>query len=409
MAFFYRGLVYECNVLVPLTIEGRPIPVDGEPPLAALRRLAEQRIAGPDYVPLWQRRDADVKQLRHCAQLADCGRTWNEWRREHSGLAPILVDETLDRLDLSGFDLSYANLTEAKMRRCLLKGTNFHHAILSRTELDGSDFTKANLCATDLYQAKAPGAQFIDTNLQGVHLVETDLTGASLTNCTVYGLSAWDVVGSPKEQRDFRIKFRRMSATSPDPDGRVEDEVIVDDLEMAHFTYSALHNSKINRAISAAGNRAVLLLGRFKDPSRRAVLDTLRDQLRTEHYIPMIFDFERPGERDLIETIKLLAGLSLFVIADVSDPRSTPQELEAIAPGFQVPIVTIVQEPEREFSTFVGLMKYSWVFTPLQYDTVSNLEAGFKRAILDPALAMSRTRIEARQHELKPRHIREFL
>ena len=416
MAFFYKGLVYECNVLVPLTIEGRQIPVDGDPPLAALRQLAHQHIDGPEYLALWERRDEHVKQLRACAppardraEPADGARRWNEWRREHSVHAPILVNAELDDLDFSGFDLSYANLTGTKMRGCGLRGTNFHHAILSATELRGADFTKANLCATDLYQAKAPGATFIDTNLQGVHLVETDLEDATLINCTVYGLSAWDVKGTPKEQRDFRVKFRRLSATSVDPDGRVEDEVTVDDLEMAHFTYSALHNSQISRAISAAGRKTVLLLGRFKDPSRRAVLDALRDRLRAEHYIPMIFDFERPGERDLIETIKLLAGLSLFVIADISDPRSTPQELEAIAPSFQVPIVTIVQEPESEFSTFIGLMKYSWVFVPLQYDTVSNLMAGFKSAILEPALAMSRARIEARQLEFKPRHIHKFL
>ena len=80
----------------------------------------------------------------------------------------------------------------------------------------------------------------------------------------------------------------------------------------------------------------------------------------------MLFDFERPKERDLIETIKLLAGLSLFVIADVTNPRSTPQELETIPrQTFQVPIfVSIVQEPAREFSTFAGLMKYSWVLPP---------------------------------------------
>jgi hypothetical protein len=168
-----------------------------------------------------------------------------------------------------------------------------------------------------------------------------------------------------------------------------------------------LHNAKIGRAISAAGNKTVLLLGRFE--KRMAVLEALRRALRKEDYIPMIFDFERPKERDLIETIKLLAGLSLFVIADVTNPRSTPQELETIAPSFQVPIVTIVREPQREFSTFAGLMKHRWVLPPLQYDTVHNLLAGFRPAILAPALAMSRNRIEARGRDVKARHIRDFL
>ena len=410
MAFFYRGLVYECNVLEDghLTIEGRAIPVPGRTHLAALHRRAKAIIDdSPEYVTLRKRRDAHVAELKRCVRRRDRGQTWNAWRRNNPGVTPLLMEARLDKLNLSGFDLSYANLTMARMRKCRLKETNFHQAILSNARLDGANLTGANMCATDLYLARAPRARFIHTNLQGVHFVETDVTDARLVNCTVYGLAAWDVRGTPKEQTDFHVKFRRESPASREPDGRVEDEVIVDDLEMAHFTYSALHNANIGRVISAAGNKTVLLLGRFG--KRRAVLEALRHALRKEHYIPMIFDFERPKERDLIETIKLLAGLSLFVIADVTNPRSTPQELETIAPSFQVPIVTIVREPEREFATFAGLMKHSWVLPPLQYDTIKNLLAGFRPAILTPALAMSRNRIQARGRGVRRRHIRDFL
>jgi hypothetical protein len=43
-------------------------------------------------------------------------------------------------------------------------------------------------------------------------------------------------------------------------------------------------------------------------------------------YVPIIFDFERPPDQDFTETIKVLAGMSLFIIADITNPKSTPME-----------------------------------------------------------------------------------
>ena len=60
-------------------------------------------------------------------------------------------------------------------------------------------------------------------------------------------------------------------------------------------------------------------------------------------YLPIIFDFERPTDRDLTETVKILAGLSRFVIADVTNTSSVPLELQATVPEYMVPFVTIAQ------------------------------------------------------------------
>ena len=61
----------------------------------------------------------------------------------------------------------------------------------------------------------------------------------------------------------------------------------------------------------------VLILGRFTD-ERKAVLDTLRDELRKQDYLPILFDFEKPASRNTDETITLLARMARFVIADIS-------------------------------------------------------------------------------------------
>ena len=62
---------------------------------------------------------------------------------------------------------------------------------------------------------------------------------------------------------------------------------------------------------------AVLILGRFTD-ARKAVLDALRDELRKQDRLPILFDFNKPASRTRDETITLLAGMARFVIADIS-------------------------------------------------------------------------------------------
>jgi len=56
------------------------------------------------------------------------------------------------------------------------------------------------------------------------------------------------------------------------------------------------------------------------------------------------------GERDLIEAVVRFAAVSRFVIADLSDPRSIPAELQAIVPQFpSLPVVPIIEATQREY------------------------------------------------------------
>src|SRR5262249_40467115 len=55
-------------------------------------------------------------------------------------------------------------------------------------------------------------------------------------------------------------------------------------------------------------------------------------------YLPMIFDFERPDSFDLIDAVVTMAGLSKFVIADLSGPR-VPGEVQAILRARQLPVL----------------------------------------------------------------------
>jgi hypothetical protein len=69
------------------------------------------------------------------------------------------------------------------------------------------------------------------------------------------------------------------------------------------------------------------------------VLDTLREELRKRDYLPILFDSEGPKSRDITEMVSLLARMARFVVADITDAKSIPQELGVIMPDLpSVPV-----------------------------------------------------------------------
>lgn len=111
---------------------------------------------------------------------------------------------------------------------------------------------------------------------------------------------------------------------------------------MAQFVYLMISNNVIRNALQLMSSRAILLLGRFTR-ERKAVLDAIRDELRTRNYIPMMFDFEPIPSQTLIQTVSTLAHMVRFIIADVTEARSVPHELATIVPSLpMVPVQPIL-------------------------------------------------------------------
>jgi hypothetical protein len=153
-----------------------------------------------------------------------------------------------------------------------------------------------------------------------------------------------------------------------------EAEITVDNIKIAQFVYLLLHNEKIRDVIDTIGKKGVLLLGRFTE-GRMAVLERLRDKLRSLAFVPMVFNFDKPETKDFTETVRLLANLSHFVIVDITNPRSAPLELRATVPDCMVPFVPILQQGEKPFAMFVDLQnKYDWVLKPvIRYSSMDRL------------------------------------
>jgi hypothetical protein len=132
----------------------------------------------------------------------------------------------------------------------------------------------------------------------------------------------------------------------------------------------------------------VLLLGRFTE-DRIVVLERLREELRKRGYLPIVFNFDKPETKDFTETVRLLAGLSKFVIADLTGPKSAPYELGAIVSQTMIPFQPIIAAGETPFAMLQDLwINYpDRVFRPIHYSSVDALITSFDEKIIRPAEA----------------------
>jgi len=204
-------------------------------------------------------------------------------------------------------------------------------------------------------------------------LTDTNLTGAKLNGAYVYGASVWGVALEGAEQSGLVITDER------------EPEVIVDDLEIAQFIHLLLKNKTIRAVIDTITSKVVLILGRFT-AERKPVLDALRTALRARGYSPVLFDFDKPESRDLTETLSTLAGMSRFVIADITDAKSVPHELMAIVPNYpSVPVQPLLLFSQSEYGMFEHFRRYPWVLPVVLYDTQEQLLADMEAQVIGPA------------------------
>jgi len=271
----------------------------------------------------------------------------------------------LSGADLLGADLSDANLMGAKLERANLIGAKLVAADLRSTKLSGADMSEADLRKANLS----------NSNLSRASLVGTSIDGATISGSSVYAINVWDLKGDFAEQVDLII--------TPD----IVPIITVDNIKVAQFIYLILNNEELRSVIDTLTSKSILILGRFSPAERKATLDTLKDKLREYKLLPIVFDFDRPTDRDFTETIKTLAGLSYFVIADVTNPKSSPLELQAMVPDYQIPFVPIIQEGESPFAMMVDLQKkYKWVLNTVSYDSQETLMKVLKPLIIDPAM-----------------------
>jgi uncharacterized protein YjbI with pentapeptide repeats len=299
-----------------------------------------------------------------------------------------LMEADLSWANLTAAGLMMANLSGANLTGAHLKGANLMMANLMMANLSGANLIEADLYRALLMKANLTGAHLNEANLDGAHLnganlmaaqlVETNLKSADLTGCRIYGVSAWNV------KLNEGTKQQGLIITPAE-----ESEVTVDDLEVAQFIYLLLHNEKIRRVIDTVGKKGVLLLGRFTE-GRIVVLERLRDELRRRDYLPIVFNFDKPETKTFLETVRVLAGLSRFVIADVTDPQSVPAELQAAVSVAMVPFVPIIRQEQKKPYALLESLRTEHsdrVLRAFRYSSLDALVEALDKKIIKPAEA----------------------
>ncbi len=111
--------------------------------------------------------------------------------------------EDSDPTALAGTDQSGVNLGKRDLRGVDLRGTTFVEAnlekvLLSGADISGADLTRAKLVRVDLTGVSARGATLIKAKLTGAILRDADFTGADLTGARMYAtdLTGTDMLGA---------------------------------------------------------------------------------------------------------------------------------------------------------------------------------------------------------------------
>jgi hypothetical protein len=313
---------------------------------------------------------------------------WNRWRLRNPSIVPNLSGFHLCTRNLGGIYLVGAqlqetcfrgtNLSDASLESADLRGAHMNYAGLTGAHLARANLADANLSHSNLSTADCKGVQLQRASLSSATLVRTDLRDADLSGCRVWGASAWGVILEGAKQSNLII-------TPVD-----QPDVEVDNLEIAQFLYLLLNNQKVRDVIDAITSKIVLILGRFT-PDRKVILDAIREELRKRNYFPVLFDFEKPASRDLTETVRTLAHMARFVIADITDARSIPQELMAIVPNLpSVPVQPLLLASQREYGMFEHFRRYPWVLEPVVYENQEALLARLEERVIAPAEAKAK-------------------
>ena len=286
-----------------------------------------------------------------------------------------LMGTSLSRAQLGGAHLYGAHLMGANLRDADLREADLSEADLREADLSAADLSGAVLMGANLKRANLSGADLRQADLRGTSLIRTVIDKAKISGSLVYAINVLDLKGEFEEQKDLVITPSKTSM------------ITVDNIKVAQFIHLILNNEEIRDVINILTSKSVLILGRFSIPERKSILDALRNKLREYDLLPIVFDFDRPTDKDFTETINILARLSLFVIADITNPKSSPLELQATVPDYQTPLVPIVQTGEQPFARMVDLQKkYNWVMDTLYYDSIETLIKTLKPAIIDPAI-----------------------
>ena len=247
--------------------------------------------------------------------------------------------------------LAHANLREANFARARMIEATLSQADLTKTCFDGADLTGASLSDAILDETS-----FLGTKLQGAHVLGTFIRRVKTDDKTDQRGLFVDVHVAWERRPGEMIKFTEAN-----------------DIRVAQFHNIVDEPGSVGKLLAATTKRVVLILGRFL-PRRKRVLDRLAKALGERGKIAVIFDFPSPNDREVSDTVRFIAGMSEFIVVDLTDASSVPLELQATIPELMIPVLPIIQSGHDVFSMFSDLQRrYFWIQPTVSYKDADQL------------------------------------
>ncbi|GGG37263.1 hypothetical protein GCM10011344_42580 [Dokdonia pacifica] len=257
-------------------------------------------------------------------------------------------------------------------KNCTFKKTYFIGANLNYSKFNNCKFIGCNLSKTEQYLTKYDNCTILYTYLKFANLTETHLYKTTIDSSKIYGVSTWGIKIEGSISKNLIIT------------NDIEDnssEISVDNIEIAQFIYMLIDNRKIRDVVTSLTSKVILILGRFTD-ERLEVLEGIKQKIRELGYIPVLFTFSPSLNRDLTETIQLIANISKMVFADITDPKSIPQELSTIIPNLpSLKVQPLLLEGNREYAMFEHWNRYPWVEDIFEYSSEQHLLSNVQKLI----------------------------
>jgi Pentapeptide repeats (8 copies) len=159
----------------------------------------------------------------HVAKLNTGVRDWNNWRKENPVLGEDLRQGGVKELEQHKIHLRHARLEKRDLRGFDLSFADLHRATLWHSDLSGANLEGADLSSVNLNFANLSGANLRGAILRFSRLAEANVSESLFSGSFVYASSIWNVKGQPKEQVGIVITPKS------------EPEITVDNLEVAQF------------------------------------------------------------------------------------------------------------------------------------------------------------------------------
>lgn len=305
--------------------------------------------------------------------------------------AANLSDAKLERAELVDSDLKGANLDGANLYQANCSGANFSNASfdsanLKQINLSGAKLCGANLINADLFEANLINADLSRANLTSVRFVQANVQDSNLEGCRVYGVSVWNIKGTPANQNNLIVTPKLVNRSNLVATPEDESELTIDGFEVAQFVYLLLDNEKIRNVIDTVVKKGVLILGRFT-PDRLNVLEEIKSELRRLGYLPILFNFLKPDNHSFIETVLTVAKFSRFIIADFTDSKAVLEELPLIMQNHSIPLQPLIMKGSGKApSTLYNLrvQHRDKILETFPYADANELVTSFKEKIIDP-------------------------